>query len=46
LNNIEKSGDRLCHASRFTIKGEIIEGPTVKPLRVVDINKEKIKNKG
>ncbi|WP_312573325.1 (2Fe-2S)-binding protein, partial [Clostridium sp.] len=45
-NNSEKSWDCPCHASRFTIKGEIIEGPTVKPLRVVDIDKEKIKNKG
>ncbi|WP_461614602.1 FAD-dependent oxidoreductase [Clostridium sp. Marseille-QA1073] len=45
-NNSEKSWDCPCHASRFTIKGEIIEGPTVKPLRVVDIDKEKIKNNG
>ncbi|MCF6464996.1 FAD-dependent oxidoreductase [Clostridium sp. Cult2] len=32
-NSAEKSWDCPCHGSRFTYKGEIIEGPSVKPLR-------------
>ncbi|CCQ97617.1 putative Rieske 2Fe-2S iron-sulfur protein yhfW [[Clostridium] ultunense Esp] len=32
-NSAERSWDCPCHGSRFTYKGEIIEGPSVKPLR-------------
>lgn len=32
-NSAETSWDCPCHGSRFTFKGEIIEGPAVKPLR-------------
>lgn len=31
-NSAEKSWDCPCHGSRFTYEGDIIEGPTVKPL--------------
>lgn len=32
-NPAERSWDCPCHGSRFTYEGEIIEGPSVKPLR-------------
>ena len=34
-NSSEKSWDCPCHGSRFTIKGEILEGPAMKPLEVI-----------
>lgn len=34
-NNAEHSWDCPCHGSRYTVDGEILEGPTVKPLKVL-----------
>ncbi|MBE99965.1 FAD-dependent oxidoreductase [Flavobacterium coralii] len=36
-NNVEKTWDCPCHASRFTTDGCIIEGPTLKPLQKVTL---------
>ena len=38
-NSAEKTWDCPCHASRFTYEGDIVEGPTVTPLKVhKDVN--------
>ncbi|KIL49607.1 FAD-dependent oxidoreductase [Jeotgalibacillus soli] len=34
-NKAEKSWDCPCHGSRFTVEGEILEGPAMKPLAVI-----------
>lgn len=39
-NMAEKTWDCPCHASRFTIDGEIIEGPALSPLQKVNIEEE------
>ena len=37
-NNGEKSWDCPCHGSRFSIDGELLEGPAIMDLRKVDLN--------
>ncbi len=38
FNEAEKTWDCQCHGSRYDIKGNILEGPTVRPLDKVKIN--------
>ncbi|MEL7648483.1 MAG: FAD-dependent oxidoreductase [Sedimentibacter sp.] len=39
FNEAEKTWDCQCHGSRYDIKGNILEGPTVKPLDRITIEK-------
>ncbi len=39
FNEAEKTWDCPCHGSRYDIKGNILEGPTVKPLDKISIKK-------
>jgi Rieske Fe-S protein len=43
-NNAEKSWDCPCHGSRFTIDGDVLTGPAVQGLEVVEI--ESLVNEG
>lgn len=41
FNEAEKTWDCPCHGSRYDIKGNILEGPTVKPLDRISIRNKK-----
>ncbi|SEB13462.1 Glycine/D-amino acid oxidase [Thalassobacillus cyri] len=36
-NNAERSWDCPCHGSRFTVQGEVIEGPATQPLNKINV---------
>ncbi|WP_085508601.1 FAD-dependent oxidoreductase [Thalassobacillus devorans] len=40
-NNSERSWDCPCHGSRFTVEGNVIEGPATKPLEKISNDNEK-----
>lgn len=37
-NGAERSWDCPCHGSRFSYGGDVLEGPAVKPLEVIDVD--------
>ncbi|PPA69750.1 FAD-dependent oxidoreductase [Jeotgalibacillus proteolyticus] len=40
-NESENSWDCPCHGSRFAVDGEVLNGPALKPLKVIDTEKDR-----
>ena len=40
-NGAERSWDCPCHGSRFSYGGEVLEGPAVTPLEVIDVDEDR-----